>query len=83
MQTVLGSNGQIGQEIAKELYKNYTKDIRLVSRKPHKIHDTDEAVPADLMKYEDTLKAIEGSDVVYFAVGLPADSEMWENAFQL
>lgn len=81
MQTVLGSNGQIGQEIAKELYKNYTKDIRLVSRKPHKIHDTDEVVPADLMKYEDTLKAIEGSDVVYFAVGLPADSEMWEKRF--
>lgn len=81
MQTVLGSNGQIGQEIAKELYKNYTKDIRLVSRKPHKIHDTDEVVSADLMKYEDTLKAIEGSNVVYFAVGLPADSEMWEKRF--
>ncbi|MDK8644853.1 MULTISPECIES: NAD(P)H-binding protein [Staphylococcus] len=76
MQTVLGSNGQIGQEIAKELYKNYTKDIRLVSRKPGKIHDTDEVVPADLMKYEDTLNAIEGSDIVYFAVGLPADTEM-------
>lgn len=36
MQTVLGSNGQIGHEIARELYKNYTKDIRLVGRKPKK-----------------------------------------------
>ncbi|MCD8892184.1 NAD-dependent epimerase/dehydratase family protein [Staphylococcus nepalensis] len=81
MQTILGSNGQIGQEIAKEIYNKYTKNIRLVSRKPQKIHDTDELVPADLMKYEDTYKAIEGSDIVYFAVGLPADSEMWENRF--
>jgi nucleoside-diphosphate-sugar epimerase len=81
VQTILGSNGQIGQEIAKEIYNKYTKNIRLVSRKPQKIHDTDELVPADLMKYEDTYKAIEGSDIVYFAVGLPADSEMWENRF--
>lgn len=81
MQTILGSNGQIGQEIAKEIYNKYTKNIRLVSRKPQKIHDTDELVPADLMKYEDTYKAIEGSNIVYFAVGLPVDSEMWENQF--
>lgn len=36
MQTILGSSGQIGQELAKELYKNYTHDIRLVSRNPRK-----------------------------------------------
>lgn len=36
MQTVLGSNGQIGQEIAKEIYNNYTQHIRLVSRNPKK-----------------------------------------------
>lgn len=81
MQTILGSNGQIGQEIAKEIYRNYTKDIRLVGRKPKKIHETDELVAADLMKYEDTLKAVEGSEIVYFAVGLPANSEMWEERF--
>ncbi|RIN29961.1 NAD-dependent epimerase/dehydratase family protein [Staphylococcus succinus] len=81
MQTILGSNGQIGQEIAKEIYNKYTKNIRLVSRNPQKIHDTDELVPADLMKYNETYKAIEGSNIVYFAVGLPADSEMWEHRF--
>ncbi|MBF7016759.1 NAD-dependent epimerase/dehydratase family protein [Staphylococcus durrellii] len=81
MQTVLGSNGQIGQEIAKEIHKNYTKEIRLVGRKPKKIHESDELVAADLMNYEDTYKAVDGSDIVYFAVGLPADSEMWENQF--
>lgn len=83
MQTILGSNGQIGQEIAKEIYSKYTKSIRLVSRKPQKIHDTDEVVPADLMNYEDTYKAIEGSDIVYFAVGLPSNSEMWEKRFPI
>ena len=34
MQTILGSNGPIGQELAKELARNYTRDIRLVSRHP-------------------------------------------------
>ncbi|PNZ46336.1 NAD-dependent epimerase/dehydratase family protein [Staphylococcus simulans] len=81
MQTVLGSNGQIGHEIARELYKNYTKDIRLVGRKPKEIHDSDELVAADLMNYAEAYHAIEGSDVVYFAVGLPANSEMWEQRF--
>lgn len=81
MQTVLGSNGQIGQELAKEIYKHYTKNIRLVGRKPKKIHDTDELVVADLMNYEDTYQAVKGSEIVYFTVGLPANSEMWENRF--
>lgn len=81
MQTVLGSNGQIGHEIADEIYRHYTKDIRLVGRKPKKIHDTDELVAADLMNYEDTLRAITGSDIVYFAVGMLADSAMWEQRF--
>lgn len=36
MQTILGSNGQIGHELAKELSKHYTTDIRLVSRNPKK-----------------------------------------------
>lgn len=81
MQTVLGSNGQIGHEIANELYNHYTKDIRLVGRKPKKIHDSDEIVAADLMKYEEAYQAIKGSDIVYFAVGLPANSEMWEQRF--
>lgn len=79
MQTVLGSNGQIGTEVAKELYQNYTHDIRLVGRHPEKIHETDELVVADLNQYEETLHAIEGSDVVYFTVGLPYN--LWESQF--
>ncbi len=36
MQTILGSSGQIGQELAKALHKDFTTDIRLVSRNPKK-----------------------------------------------
>lgn len=81
MQIILGSNGQIGHELAKELYKNYTKEIRLVSRKPQKIHDSDELVSADLLDFNETNNAISGSDIVYFTVGLPMDSEMWMKQF--
>ena len=81
MQTVLGSNGQIGQELANALYQNYTQEIRLVSRKPRKIHETDEVIPADLLDYEQTNHAIVGSEIVYFTVGLPMNAEMWEAQF--
>lgn len=81
MQTILGSNGQIGHELAKELYNNYTKDIRLVSRKPKKINPSDQLISADLMDLDQTKKAIENSDIVYFTVGLPMNSELWETNF--
>ena len=81
MQTILGSNGQIGHELAKELYKNYTRDIRLVSRNPKKINPTDQVVAADLMNLNQTEKAVENSEIVYFTAGLPMDSELWESDF--
>lgn len=81
MQTILGSNGQIGYELAKELYKNYTKEIRLVSRNPKQINQTDELVKADLLNYEETKLAVTGSDIVYFTAGLPMNSDMWEEQF--
>lgn len=33
MQTILGANGQIGEELARELKRSFTSDIRIVSRK--------------------------------------------------
>ncbi len=81
MQTILGSNGQIGYELAKELYKNYTNELRLVSRKPQKINPTDQIVSADLMDFSQTKKAIEHSEIVYFTVGLPMDAGLWETNF--
>ncbi len=83
MQTILGANGQIAEELAIELYKNYTKRIRLVSRNPKKVNETDSLFPANLMDYEATSQAVEGSQIVYLTVGLPMHSEMWENQFPI
>lgn len=79
VQTVLGSNGQIGQELVNELYTNYTKDIRLVSRNPKRIHPEDQLISANLIDLDETQRAIEGSEIVYFTVGLPMNSDMWED----
>ena len=81
MQTILGANGQIAEELTKELYRNYTKDIRLVSRNPKKVHETDQLFPANLMDKNTTEKAVEGSEIAYLTVGLPMNSNMWEDQF--
>ncbi|WP_428145305.1 NAD-dependent epimerase/dehydratase family protein [Delftia acidovorans] len=81
MQTILGANGQIAVELARELHRNYTQNLRLVSRKPRKVNDTDELVSADLMNSAQTLAAVRGSEVVYFTAGLPPDTELWERQF--
>ena len=71
MQTILGANGIIGTEVAKELYKNFTKDIRLVSRNPKKVNETDQVFSADLMYADQADEAVKGSEIVYMTVGLP------------
>jgi uncharacterized protein YbjT (DUF2867 family) len=75
MQTILGASGQIGRELALSLERDFTSDIRLVSRKPQKVNDTDQLVSADLLNADDALQAVEGSTIVYacgFANGHPA-----------
>lgn len=83
MQTVLGANGQIAEELTRYLHDNVTEDIRLVSRHPVKLHDTDQLFPADLMDADATANAVAGSDIAYLTVGLPIDSAMWEQQFPL
>ena len=81
MQTILGANGQIAMELARELRRNYTDEVRLVSRNPRKVHDADSLVPANLLDARQTLEAVKGSSVVYFTAGLPPDTELWEAQF--
>lgn len=81
MQTILGANGQIGQELARELKRNYTSDIRLVSRNPVKVNDTDSLFPANLLDVERTKEAVRGSEIAYLTVGLPMNTEMWAEQF--
>lgn len=81
MQTILGANGQIGVELARELSGEFTQDLRLVSRRPRQVNETDALVSADLLDAEQTREAVAGSEVVYFTAGLPAKDDLWEAQF--
>jgi nucleoside-diphosphate-sugar epimerase len=83
MQTILGANGQIGSELALALKKQFTDNIRLVSRNPKRVNDTDELVSANLLDPIETQKAVEGSEIVYLTAGLPIDTAMWVEQFPL
>lgn len=81
MQTILGANGQIATELARELKRSHTGDLRLVSRNPRKVNDTDRLLPANLLDAKQTAAAVHGSSIVYFTAGLPPDTELWEAQF--
>ena len=77
MQTILGAGGAIGKSLATEL-KNYTDKIRLVSRTPQKVAETDELVAADLTNEDQTDAAVAGSEVVYLTAGLEYKLKVWQ-----
>lgn len=81
MQTILGANGQIAVELARELQSKYTSDVRLVSRNPRKVNDSDTLVSANLLDAKQTLDAVTGSSIVYFTAGLRPDTALWEAQF--
>ena len=80
MQTILGSGGAIGIELAKALTV-YTNQIRLVSRNPKKVNETDELMAADLLKKDEVNAAIKGSSVVYITVGFPYNIKVWKRSW--
>ena len=76
-QTILGSGGAIGIPLAREL-KKYTSEIRLVSRNPKKVNDTDELYPLDVNDLSQLSGAIEGSEVVYVTIGFEYNLKIWQ-----
>ncbi|MCB0376332.1 MAG: NAD-dependent epimerase/dehydratase family protein, partial [Sinomicrobium sp.] len=76
MQTILGSGGAIGNELAKVL-QDYTNRIRLVSRNPKPVNGDEELVTADLRVEEDAYRAVKGSKIVYLTVGLKYRTKVW------
>lgn len=80
MQTILGSGGSIGIELAKSL-KTYTNGIRLVSRNPKKVNDTDQLHPADLKNPAEVDNAIDGSDIVYVTIGFDYSRKVWKQSW--
>ena len=76
-QTILGSNGGAGTELAKALTQ-YTSTIRQVSRNPRPVNQGDELFKADLHSRDQVMKAVEGSEIVYLTVGLQYDHNVWK-----
>ncbi len=81
MQTILGAGGQIADELARELHRSHSPEIRLVSRNPRAVNPSDTLARADLLDAEQTMDAVRGSEVVYFTAGLPPKTELWETRF--
>lgn len=77
MQTILGSGGSIGTELA-SILPLYTSKIRLVSRNPQKINENDELLAVDLSKRNNIFNAIKGSEIVYITIGFPYKTKEWE-----
>jgi len=77
MQTILGSGGSIGTELAKAL-KQYTADIKLVSRNPVRVNDTDTLHAVDLTDAMQVEEAVEGSEICYVTLGFEYNTRVWK-----
>ena len=75
LHTILGANGSIANELLPILLQHNEK-VRLVSRTPKPVEGT-ETIAADATNYEQVLKAVEGSDIVYLLIGLEYKIEVW------
>jgi len=76
MQTILGANGVIAQELSRALVSS-SPAIRQVSRNPRKVNPGDETVIADLLDARATADAVSGSETVYLVAGLKYDTSVW------
>ena len=82
MQTILGAGGAIGKELAKALTA-YTPDIRIMSRSPKKVNDTDTLFQGDLTNSNDVNNAVSNSEVAYLTAGIPYDLKVWQKTWPL
>jgi nucleoside-diphosphate-sugar epimerase len=76
MQTILGANGVIGNELSR-LLPQYTDRVRQVSRHPKKVNATDETFAADLLDPKAVSDALAGSEIAYLVAGLKYDAKVW------
>ncbi len=80
MQTILGAGGTTGIELAKQLI-NYTKDIRLVSRNPKKVNESDQLISADLSNPLKLDEAVKGSEIVYVCIAFDYKTVVWKDSW--
>jgi nucleoside-diphosphate-sugar epimerase len=76
MVTILGAGGAISDELVK-LLEPRKEPFRLVGRNPKSKSGTAEVIAADLSDKDQTVRAVAGSSVVYFLVGLKYDHKLW------
>lgn len=83
MQTILGANGIIGEELAKALRLTYTDKIKLVGRNPKKLDPSDLLYVCDLLDPLSVKSALADTEIAYLTVGLPYQSELWMKQWPL
>ena len=76
MQVILGGGGAIGGHLAHYL-SGYTNKVRIVSRHPKKVNDTDELMSADLTTREDVFNAVKGAEITYITIGFEYNIKVW------
>ncbi|MEX6686766.1 NAD-dependent epimerase/dehydratase family protein [Danxiaibacter flavus] len=79
LHTLLGANGTIATELVPVLLAN-KENIRLVSRNPKAVAGA-ETMAADVLNYQQVLKAVNGSDIVYLLVGLEYNIHVWRKSW--
>lgn len=77
LHTILGANGTIAKELVPVLQAHGEK-VRLVSRNPKLVAGAETAA-ADALNYEQVLKALQGSEVVYLLIGIQYDHKVWQS----
>ncbi len=75
-EVILGSGGAISNILAGVL-KQYDCDIRLVSRHPKKINETDELLAGDLTDKNVVDRAVSGTSIAYLTAGLDYKYKVW------
>ncbi len=79
--TILGAGGAIGSNLLPILLKN-GEQVRLVSRSGKSAPQC-ESRSADVKSKDSVLKAIEGSSIVYFLVGIEYKTSTWQKEWPL
>lgn len=75
LHTILGAGGAVSHHLA-PLLLAHNERVRMVARSPQPMAGA-ETVTADIQDYDQVLRAVEGSSVVYLVVGLKYDFRVW------
>lgn len=81
LHTILGAGGSISNFLVPVLLEN-KEEVRLVSRSGKKVAEV-ETITADLTNAAETLKAVEGSSIVYLLVGLEYNIKVWQTQWPI